>query len=359
MISLIFGTTAGISALIVLLFCTWRWSVDRRTLRVRWETPDGEQRLKKVLTALMKSQQWGGILEGFPRASEIKRGRDLRMANLAKYVFPSAMSRGLARADFAEANMRGARLDSINFTDADFCRADLRGAHMAGCVLVGAELGGADLRRADLTEANLERALLDHTDLRRARCDGVRLADDPDWAGAHLNFTSARFDRRTAFRRTDISRVSWAGNPLLKRHIEDQQWLDAWENGSGIPRYIWLPIRRAACVCGCSFKFWLFLSCALPLVYGYVYAQCGDHLILTGNPERTLSEGLASDDVQGFTPYYYSVVTFTTLGYGDVLPRPSIWWMQLIVITERVLGCIMLGVLVCVIATKLARRPYA
>jgi len=51
---------------------------------------------------------------------------------------------------------------------------------------------------------------------------------------------------------------------------------------------------------------------------------------------------------------YYSVVTFTTLGFGDIIP--TIDKMQIWVMAEVVLGYIMLGGLISIFANKIARR---
>ena len=53
---------------------------------------------------------------------------------------------------------------------------------------------------------------------------------------------------------------------------------------------------------------------------------------------------------------YYSVVTFTTLGFGDIVPKTpaAAWW----VMTEVILGYIMLGGLISIFATKLSRRSW-
>ena len=56
-----------------------------------------------------------------------------------------------------------------------------------------------------------------------------------------------------------------------------------------------------------------------------------------------------------FSTYiYYSVVTFTTLGFGDIVPQTSkaAWW----VMAEVILGYTRLGGLISIMATKLARR---
>jgi Ion channel len=55
-----------------------------------------------------------------------------------------------------------------------------------------------------------------------------------------------------------------------------------------------------------------------------------------------------------FTPFYFSIVTYTTLGFGDVKPATLIG--EIIVSTEVILGYTTLGLLLTVLAEKLARR---
>jgi len=59
-------------------------------------------------------------------------------------------------------------------------------------------------------------------------------------------------------------------------------------------------------------------------------------------------------DKTDFTPYYFSIVTFTTLGFGDITPanKAGEIWLAL----EVILGYIMLGGLISIFANKLARR---
>ncbi len=55
-----------------------------------------------------------------------------------------------------------------------------------------------------------------------------------------------------------------------------------------------------------------------------------------------------------FTTVYYSVVTFTTLGFGDITPRTPL--AAGIVMLEVIVGYLMLGILISILATKVARR---
>ena len=51
---------------------------------------------------------------------------------------------------------------------------------------------------------------------------------------------------------------------------------------------------------------------------------------------------------------YYSVVTFATLGFGDIVPLDK--GARAVVGAEVILGYIMLGGLISIFANKLARR---
>jgi sorbitol-specific phosphotransferase system component IIC len=55
-----------------------------------------------------------------------------------------------------------------------------------------------------------------------------------------------------------------------------------------------------------------------------------------------------------FTPVYYSIVTYTTLGFGDVTPRTVRG--ELFVTLEVIIGYLTLGLLISILANKVARR---
>jgi Ion channel len=55
-----------------------------------------------------------------------------------------------------------------------------------------------------------------------------------------------------------------------------------------------------------------------------------------------------------FTPFYFSIVTYTTLGFGDVVPVTVSG--EMIVSAEVIFGYLTLGLLLAVLADKVARR---
>ncbi|MGE4609963.1 MAG: ion channel [Paracoccaceae bacterium] len=55
-----------------------------------------------------------------------------------------------------------------------------------------------------------------------------------------------------------------------------------------------------------------------------------------------------------FTPFYYSLVTYTTLGFGDVTADSLIG--EMLVISEVIAGYFTLGLLLLILANTVARR---
>ncbi|MGA2411124.1 MAG: ion channel [Candidatus Binataceae bacterium] len=56
----------------------------------------------------------------------------------------------------------------------------------------------------------------------------------------------------------------------------------------------------------------------------------------------------------GFTPYHFSIVTYTTLGFGDV--KPNSLGGEILVSIEVILGYLTLGLLLAVLGNRIARR---
>jgi len=82
---------------------------------------------------------------------------------------------------------------------------------------------------------------------------------------------------------------------------------------------------------------------AIAMLYGLIYSLRPE-LLTYGNGKCPT----------WFTPFYFSIVTYTTLGFGDVVPATVI--AEIIVSTEVILGYLTLGLLLAILAEKLARR---
>ena len=249
-------------------------------------------------------------------------GAQLRRANLSSATAERA---GFGNCALTSANLFDADLSAATFSGADLSGADLRVARLDGARLIQADLrdtdfSGASLREADLTECKVDSAVLHNVDLRVSRLRGIKDYASADWAGA------------------DIRDVDFAGAWLLRRHVLDANYIAEFRSQSDVHEWLY-RLWWVTSDCGRSLGRWTLWCVLLVAVFSGIYTQVS---IDYGEHETWLS------------PIYYSVVTFTTLGYGDVLPASVAG--QVVAMTQVVLGYLALGGLLAILSDKLARR---
>lgn len=93
----------------------------------------------------------------------------------------------VANRNFADADLRGARLDHLDLRGQVFRRADAAGAIFAGSLLNGANLSHADLRGADLSGTCLRGAILSRAELAGANFTGADVTGATVTTGATTN----------------------------------------------------------------------------------------------------------------------------------------------------------------------------
>lgn len=167
-------------------------------------------------------------------------------------------------------------------------------------------------------------------------------------------FTIGKVDlRETSI--TDIYKINTSTvidtstNSRLKRYIDDEQWIESWRiNPTG--RWWREPVFRLwelTSHCGRSIGLWVFWSALFAVVFAFIYQAFGSGSI-------TFSVDMAGKQPDLRAYLYYSVVTFTTLGFGDIIPKTN--WARFAVGSEVILGYVMLGGLISIFANKFARR---
>ncbi len=266
--------------------------------------------------------------------------------------------------------MHGAILYEADLEDASLLGADLSHADLSGCRAKRASFGQAKLNHASLFHATLERATFSHADLSHTDCRTANLKrarmreanlqeahfERADLQRADLehstvrgaNFHEANLHRALVRGLKDYCKAHWIGARItgidfcgawrLRRFILDQNYLYEFRNESrtaGVVYWIWW----ATSDCGRSFVRWSLWTLLIMVMYGGLY----DWVELSyAHPQTPLSN------------LYYSAVTLTTLGYGDILPvTPA---AQLTAMSEVILGYLMLGGLLSIFANKMARR---
>lgn len=254
-------------------------------------------------------------------------GAELLGANLDGANFSDAelQNAGFGKTSAVNAQFFGANATNATFTGADLTHADFRAARlehvrMKETVLRSASFDGAKMRGADLSDSPVDHASFRDTDLTDTRLRSVHGYQSADWIGA------------------DLRNVDFTGAWLLRRHALDENYLHEFRNQSD--RHEWLyKLWWVTSDCGRSLFRWTAWTVFIALVYALAYTQVD---IDWGGAETS------------FSPVYYSVVTFTTLGYGDVLPGSIT--AQIIAVSEVILGYFSLGGMMSILSDKIARR---
>jgi len=218
------------------------------------------------------------------------------------------------------ANMEGATLSKSNLNGTDLRCTCLRNARLREADMTGADLTSADLQAADLSLCNVSGATFTNADMRETRLRAIEGFRKATWIGV------------------DIRDINFAGAYRMRRFIIDQNYLKEFRESSrlaGLVYYLWWITSD----CGRSLTRWCAWILVQLSVFAGLYAFVG---VDYGEYPTWLSS------------FYYSVVTMTTLGYGDVVPSSTTG--QMIAIIEVITGYIMLGGLLSIFSVKMARR---
>ncbi|MCJ7753228.1 MAG: pentapeptide repeat-containing protein [Thermoanaerobaculales bacterium] len=275
---------------------------------------------------------------------------DLTEANLKMAVLTRADLAGsdLKGAALYKADFSGACLIEVDLTGASLGAANFKGADLRGTKLRGADCDGTDLSDANLSEADLTGSNLSHADITGANLRNANLAATNLTAMKDGGFSEKR-GRYYGIRGLD----SCFGDPLFVRDAKDQDYLDTlevaidetpspasrrwkrfWFNAWGLIDYGRSLVKLAlgAFVVTMIFGFTFHLDS----LFGWQFFD------------------LPSTADSPLTPYYYSIVTYTRLGSGGI--TPTHWVGEIVLISERILGYVTLGLLLSILANKVARR---
>lgn len=281
--------------------------------------------------------------------SDMFRGRLIR-TNLKKSSLQGAeiANADMRQAALYKADLRGAILHESDLSEADLSSTDCRGADLRGANLRGAKLSGADLRDADLTQADLSGADLSHANVTGTK---FHFANFSEANVTHIRYGKYRemVGKYLGVRGVDNS----FGSALFVRDAKDQDYIDTFyqtlmDRPNGPIRSIELILFRGWALIdhGRSLLKVSLYATVVAMLYGLVYLTdmtMGWNIMDYSNSAQTW-----------FTPFYYSVVTYTTLGYGDVTANSLLG--EMLVISEVIVGYFTLGLLLAILANTIARR---
>lgn len=242
----------------------------------------------------------------------------------------------------------------------DLYRADLQNAHLFNINLTGSSLMKADLCGANLNHANLSRANLlgsnfKHAKVEHAIWDLPILQERQAYASLRQQEPSAALDyaeqaeeiyrnlRRTAEARGAFEQ---AGKVFYREMVMRRIQMPLYSSKRLFSKTIDL-------LCGYGEKPLRVIGFTLVFIFCFAvwYFLLGIQSssgILAYHPANSWSENL-----QDFANcLYFSVVTFTTLGYGDLSP---IGWSRLFAASEAFSGTFMISLFVVVFVKKMTR----
>jgi len=266
--------------------------------------------------------------------------------------------------------LKGAKLEGINLVNrgerqgydlrfVDLYRADLRGSH-----LFMADLQGASLMKANLDGANLHYANLKNSNLLGTKLNGARI-ENVIWGHQLLQETKA-YESITE-KNTKLAQDYFEQTEEICRNIRNVASQQGLVDMAGHFYYKEMTMQRKQ---NPLFSAKRFISKFVDLTCGYgekpgnviffslaviVLSSFAFYIFGISEQGQTLAWNFTGDNghVQNlFTCLYYSVVTFTTLGYGDIVP---VGFSRFIAAFEAFTGSFTLALFVVVFVKKMTR----
>jgi len=302
-------------------------------------TPEQQYALLKRCADARDMTKWNEWVQGLgPRVSPMLANADLRDADLRD---AELWGTNLSGARLTGANLRNANLGAANLSGAMASKADLSGsnlgsANLSRVILWNADLSSANLQRANLCAAQLQDASLRGADLRNA---DLRHAD---CAGVAVNgrtwITRCVVDRVTSLRRAalDMADADSRLLQLLKYGIRRREW-SRWRRAPGRRWWGWaVGLFWWVSDYGHSMGRIAAVFSGLAVAFALAFWACPGCLVVAGG-----------GGIRGFYhALYFSVVTMTTLGFGDIHAHPDSPLGQTVLMLEVLLGYVLLSALI-------------
>lgn len=268
---------------------------------------------------------------------------------------------------------RGVSLINVNFTRADiratnFSEASLKFSMLENTNAIYADFSGGDLEGTIVSETDLRSATLVDTRLNGAIFSNVYVNRDTDFGTSSVYEKEKEAAPETLYETHPLQAAAWVYRELQEIYQDNslpnlhrrsyQQEKDArrrlaWETGK-YGDAIKYELSRWVMLYGTSPYRILAMSVALILSCGVLYPLIGGVQITSNERAITytfehpqIAPGWWIADVL-FRSLYFSVVTFSTLGYGDIQPVGV--WAQLLSGIEAILGALFAALLVFVLA---------
>ena len=277
-------------------------------------------------------------------------------------------------ANLAETNLRGAKLANASLENADLNDACLERAELFSVNMMYAALDDAYLDKAKLVSANLRNANLTGTHLTDANLlfthlEGAFLSDthleSADFGTAVVDGSTViwgcKVNRQTDFRGVglDSAQIDAGTKQLLKYNIRRMNWEDWYKEHSRLKRLVkpfWLMSDYGLSTWQIikTFFQWVLIFAAVYFTWGFIDYHLLD---LKNNPGIVSNLFVLESQQEAVSPWlvpfrsvYFSIVTMTTLGFGDIYANAHSFLRGLfghtLLALQVILGYVLLGALI-------------
>ncbi len=298
-----------------------------------WHDPTIDKSGENLAAKLEKVIKDGHNMEG----ASLKRA-NLEGLNLVCHGHREGYS--LARADLYRANLRNAHLFHIDLTEASLMKADCREANLHFACLERVNLLGARLEGAKIENIIWGKKLL-HEVKGFESNQKKRLSESIDF------FEQAEEICRNLRKVSELQGLfELAGHFFYEEMLMRRYQMPRWSFQRGISKLVDI-------FCGYGEKPLrvILFSLGFILLCGFAYFSLGisdNGQMVAFNTGHSLYENIMTL----FKLMYFSVVTFTTLGYGDLVPvGPS----RIVAAIEAFAGSFTLALFVVVFVKKMTR----
>jgi len=158
------------------------------------------------------------------------------------------------------------------------------------------------------------------------------------WTCAARPWPDCAATSRRAGSAPDLREIDFTGAYLCRSFILDQNFIEEFKRHSKWS-FVVYELWNLTSDCGRSATRWAFCTILLVVTFAWLYTLVGIDYGAYPTP---------------ISPLYYSVVTMTTLGYGEIVP--SSIGGQVVAMAEVIIGYVMLGGLLSIFSKKMASR---